>query len=57
VHDGPLRARLERLVASGSQDVQLRSADGPPLQGAFLLGAADHPGRYRDFVHVWEAEA
>jgi N-acetylglucosamine kinase-like BadF-type ATPase len=57
VHDGTLRARLERRVASGSQDIQLRSADGPPLQGALLLGAADHPGRYRDFVYVWEAGA
>ena len=57
LHDGPLRVRLERLVASGSPDLRVRNADGPPLQGALLLGAVDHPGRYRDFVHVWGAEA
>jgi glucosamine kinase len=57
VHDGPLRTRLERLVASGSPAVHMRSADGSPLQGALLLGTADHPGRYRDLVHVWGAEA
>jgi N-acetylglucosamine kinase-like BadF-type ATPase len=57
VQTGPLRARLERLIATGSPAVDVRSADGPPLQGALLLGAADHPGRYRDFVYAWEAAA
>ncbi len=55
VQDGPLRARFERLVAQRSPAVEARSADGPPLQGALLLGAHDNPGRYRGFVHVWEA--
>jgi glucosamine kinase len=55
VQDGPLRDRFERLIAVASPAIRLRSADGPPLQGALLLGAADDPGRYRDLVHVWEA--
>ena len=54
---GPLRARLERLIATASPAVQMRSADGPPLAGALLLGAADHPGRYRDLVYAWESTA
>jgi len=53
----PLRARLEQRIASGSTAVLVRSADGPPLDGALLLGARDVPGRYRDFVYVWEAAA
>jgi glucosamine kinase len=55
VEDGPLRVQFERLVAAVSPAVRLRSADGQPLRGALLLGAADDPGRYRDLVHVWEA--
>lgn len=54
---GPLRACLERRIETGSSGIQMRSADGPPLQGALLLGAADDPGRYRDLVYIWDKAA
>jgi glucosamine kinase len=57
VQDGPLRTRLEQRIGAEAPEIALRSADGPPLEGALLLGAADDPGRYADFVYTWAVAA
>jgi glucosamine kinase len=55
VQDGPLRTRLEQRLAAEAPAIGLRSADGSPLEGALLLGAADDPGRYGDSLYTWAA--
>lgn len=55
VQEGVLRTRLEQRIAAEAPEIGLRSADGSPLEGGLLLGAADDPGRYRDFVYTWAA--
>ncbi len=57
MRSGPLRARVEVRLMAEAPDVQARSADASPLEGALMLGAADDPGRYRDFVYVWRGAA
>jgi N-acetylglucosamine kinase-like BadF-type ATPase len=57
VQDRTLRLRLEQRIAAEAPEITLRSADGSPLEGALLLGAADDPGRYGDFVYTWAAAA
>ncbi len=54
---GLLRARVEQRLAGTAPTFAVRSADGSPLEGALMLGAADDPGRYRDFVYIWEGPA
>jgi N-acetylglucosamine kinase-like BadF-type ATPase len=49
----PLRRRLVDALARSVPEADVRAADGSPLDGALLLGAAESPGRYADLVHVW----
>jgi N-acetylglucosamine kinase-like BadF-type ATPase len=52
----PLRRALDaRLAAEGNLDA--RTADGSPLDGALLLGSQPTPGRYPTLVHTWRREA
>jgi glucosamine kinase len=53
---GPLRSGLDEALGSLSE-VDARSAEGTPLDGAAMLGQADDPGRYRDLVYVRRARA
>lgn len=57
LRDGPLRGRLDAAIAQRIPSVEGRSADGPPLEGALLLGESTDPGRYRDLVYVWGTAA
>ena len=50
-----LRRRLEATVAQRAPAAVTRDADGPPLVGALLLGAAPEAARYGRLIHVWSA--
>lgn len=53
----PLRRRLDARLATEGLGADVRSADGPPLDGALALGALPDPGRYGSMVHVWRDHA
>jgi predicted NBD/HSP70 family sugar kinase len=50
-----LRRRLEERIARSAPSADVRSADGPPIDGAWLLGHERDPGRYRELVYRWMA--
>lgn len=52
-----LRARLDDALERELGDVDARSADGTPLDGALLLGQEPDPGPYHDLVFAWGATA
>jgi N-acetylglucosamine kinase-like BadF-type ATPase len=52
---GPYRDRTECAITAELPGCAVRSAAGPPLDGAMRLGLALDPGRYRDDIYAWEA--
>jgi hypothetical protein len=52
-----LRERLTSAVTRSLPAAAPRTADGSPLDGGLLLGAAADPGAYAALVHVWAAAA
>jgi N-acetylglucosamine kinase-like BadF-type ATPase len=57
VAEGGLRRRLETAIDSSLPRALLQSAQGTPLDGALLLGAADGTGTYDGLIYAWRAAA
>jgi N-acetylglucosamine kinase-like BadF-type ATPase len=55
MEDGLLRRHLDGTLPRRVPGARIRSADGTPLDGALLLGAAEEPGRYGSLVYRWAA--
>jgi N-acetylglucosamine kinase-like BadF-type ATPase len=54
---GPLRRRLEDLLATSDVPVAPRSPDASALDGAIRLGLAGDLKGYRGLIHVWTSGA
>ncbi len=49
-----VRRRVEAALATSAPGGRLCPSNGSPLDGALQLGESGTPGRYREFVHVWD---